>query len=44
VDIFLIHTKHMRKNGFMGPDVDVKVLAAKSKNFSGAEIEGVCDV
>jgi len=30
----------MRKNGFMGKNVKMDYLAEKSKNFSGAEIEG----
>ena len=29
-----------RKNGRLGPDVDLPKIAALTKNFSGAEIEG----
>lgn len=31
----------MRESKCLAPDVDLKVLAAKSKNFSGAEIAGL---
>ena len=31
----------MRDNGYMGSDVDLDELAAETKNFSGAEIEGL---
>jgi len=31
----------MRDNGKLAPDVDLAELAAKTKNFSGAEIEGL---
>jgi len=41
VQIFKIHTKKMRDNGYMGSDVDLDELAAETKNFSGAEIEGL---
>jgi len=30
----------MRDNGYLGNDVDLAELAKRSKNFSGAEIEG----
>eukprot|EP00494_Astrolonche_serrata_P024992 UN25252 len=39
--IFRIHTAKMRDNGFMGKDVDLEKLASDTKNYSGAEIEGV---
>eukprot|EP00047_Mylnosiga_fluctuans_P001953 m.222546 g.222546 ORF g.222546 m.222546 type:complete len:771 (+) comp10784_c0_seq1:3-2315(+) len=39
--IYMIHTRKMRENKLMGADVDLKDLAARSKNFSGAEIEGL---
>lgn len=39
--IFEIHTKKMRENKALGSDVDLHELAAISKNFSGAEIEGL---
>lgn len=38
--IFEIHTENMRKNHMMSKDVDLQELAALSKNYSGAEIEG----
>lgn len=40
-DIFMIHTKKMRENKTIGPDVDLRELASLSKNYSGAEIAGV---
>jgi vesicle-fusing ATPase len=39
--IFTIHTAKMRGNKLMGTDVSLDYLADNSKNFSGAEIEGV---
>jgi len=39
--IFRIHTKKLRDEGFLAPDVDITRLAAVTKNYSGAEIEGV---
>jgi vesicle-fusing ATPase len=41
LQIFRIHTKKMSTNGLMDPTVDLEELAALSKNFSGAEIEGL---
>lgn len=41
VQILRIHTMKMQKNGVMDDDVDVKELARRTKNFSGAEINGV---
>eukprot|EP01126_Amoeba_proteus_P006553 TRINITY_DN1228_c0_g1_i2.p1 TRINITY_DN1228_c0_g1~~TRINITY_DN1228_c0_g1_i2.p1 ORF type:complete len:380 (+),score=74.75 TRINITY_DN1228_c0_g1_i2:1202-2341(+) len=41
IQIFNIHTTSMRKNGYMDTQVDIKELALLSKNYSGAEIEGV---
>lgn len=41
VQIFRIHTAKMRKNNFMSPEVMIEELAALTKNYSGAEIEGV---
>eukprot|EP00056_Hartaetosiga_gracilis_P003950 m.69745 g.69745 ORF g.69745 m.69745 type:complete len:768 (+) comp11645_c0_seq1:143-2446(+) len=40
--IFSIHTQTMRENKKLAEDVDMEELAAMSKNFSGAEIAGVC--
>jgi len=39
--IFKIHTKKMRDNNYMAADVDMVHLASGTKNFSGAEIEGL---
>jgi len=42
VQILNIHTKGMKENGFLDVGVKVEDLAAKTKNYTGAEIEGVC--
>ena len=39
--IFAIHTARMSEHAFLGADVDLAGLAARTKNFSGAEIEGL---
>ncbi|CAN9474711.1 unnamed protein product [Alternaria alternata] len=39
--ILKIHTAKMRKNDVLAPDVDVEELAKLTKNFSGAEINGL---
>ena len=41
VQILNIHTKTMRENGRLSKDVDIFHLAAVTKNFSGAELEGL---
>lgn len=41
LQIFEIHTKKMREHKALGTDVDLHELAALTKNFSGAEIEGL---
>jgi len=41
VQIFRIHTTKMRENNYMSEDVSLDELAAQTKNYSGAEIEGV---
>ena len=41
VQILNIHTNKMRDFGLLAPDVDVKELAAGTKNYSGAELEGL---
>lgn len=41
VEILNIHTEKMRANNMLASDVDLKELASKSKNFSGAELEGL---
>ena len=42
LQIVNIHTKKMYENGKVADDVSREELAAKTKNFSGAEIEGLC--
>ena len=39
--ILKIHTSRMSENSFLGNDVDLKDLAARTKNYSGAELEGL---
>jgi len=39
--ILKIHTSKMATNSFLGRDVDLQRLADVTKNFSGAEIEGL---
>ena len=41
VQILNIHTRKMKSNGKLAPDFDVHEFAALTKNFSGAEIEGL---
>ncbi|AMD18709.1 HBL193Cp [Eremothecium sinecaudum] len=41
LQIFEIQTKKMRENKMLASDVDLRELAALTKNFSGAEIEGL---
>jgi vesicle-fusing ATPase len=41
-EILKIHTSKMRENDILDPDVDLEELSAISKNYSGAEIAGVC--
>jgi len=40
VDILHIHTKKMREHNYL-KGVDLKKIAAETKNFSGAELEGL---
>lgn len=42
-DILLIHTKKMLENDILGADVNFDELAALTKNFTGAELEGLCN-
>ncbi|KAL9062787.1 MAG: hypothetical protein Q9157_008630 [Trypethelium eluteriae] len=39
--IIKIHTNKMKENGVLDPDVDIAELARLTKNFSGAEINGL---
>ncbi|KAJ0058033.1 hypothetical protein NL108_007267 [Boleophthalmus pectinirostris] len=41
VQILTIHTNKMRSFNLLAPDVEVKELAAETKNYSGAELEGL---
>lgn len=41
VQILNIHTSKMREFNLLAGDVDVKELAAETKNYSGAELEGL---
>jgi vesicle-fusing ATPase len=41
LQILNIHTTKMKLNNVLGADVDIKELAAVTKNFSGAEIGGL---
>ncbi|KAK9813277.1 hypothetical protein WJX72_011798 [[Myrmecia] bisecta] len=41
LQILQIHTSKMATNQFLGRDIDLWSLAERTKNFSGAEIEGL---
>lgn len=41
LQILNIHTASMREGHLMDSDVDLKELAAQTKNYSGAEIKGL---
>ncbi|DBB18339.1 hypothetical protein WJX82_004385 [Trebouxia sp. C0006] len=41
LQILQIHTSKMAANSFLGRDIDLWSLAERTKNFSGAEIEGL---
>lgn len=40
--ILRIHTSKMQANGMLANDVELAELASVTKNYSGAEIEGLC--
>ena len=39
--ILEIHTAKMKEHKLLAPDVDITDLAAQTKNFTGADIEGL---
>ena len=41
MQILNIHTKKMKANGKLSADVDLAEFATMTKNFSGAELEGL---
>lgn len=41
LQILNIHTAKMRQSNMLAKDVDIKELAVDTKNFSGAELEGL---
>lgn len=41
LQILRIHTKKMKRNSFLAPDVSLSELAARTENYSGAELEAV---
>lgn len=41
IQILNIHTAKLKGNSKLAGDFDIEVLASKTKNFSGAELEGV---
>lgn len=41
LQILRIHTKKMKRNSFLAPDVSLLELAARTQNYSGAELEAV---
>ncbi|KAI3466115.1 hypothetical protein Pfo_022778 [Paulownia fortunei] len=41
LQILQIHTNKMKESSFLAPDVNLEELAARTKNYSGAELEGV---
>ncbi|KAJ7544161.1 hypothetical protein O6H91_09G066600 [Diphasiastrum complanatum] len=41
VQILQIHTSRMKDNSFLGANVNIEELAVRTKNFSGAELEGL---
>ncbi|KAH8164186.1 hypothetical protein CIB48_g4067 [Xylaria polymorpha] len=41
LEILKIHTSKMKTNGLLNPDVNIEELAGLTKNFSGAELNGL---
>lgn len=41
IQILNIHTATMRQHNLLSGDVDIKELAVETKNYSGAELEGL---
>ncbi|MCL7037787.1 hypothetical protein MKW94_026521 [Papaver nudicaule] len=41
LQILQIHTNKMKENSYLSPDINLQELAAWTKNYSGAELEGV---
>ncbi|XP_028991340.1 vesicle-fusing ATPase-like [Betta splendens] len=41
IQILNIHTARMRQNELLATDVDIEELAVETKNYSGAELEGL---
>mmetsp|Transcript_108509 Transcript_108509/g.188411 ORF Transcript_108509/g.188411 Transcript_108509/m.188411 type:complete len:731 (-) Transcript_108509:88-2280(-) len=41
IEILNIHTKRMRETGHLDPRVSIAAIAAETKNYSGAELEGL---
>ncbi|KAM8729794.1 vesicle-fusing ATPase-like [Acanthopagrus schlegelii] len=41
IQILNIHTARMRQHDLLSADVDIKELAVETKNYSGAELEGL---
>lgn len=41
IQILNIHTAMMRQHNLLSGDVDIKELAVETKNYSGAELEGL---
>lgn len=42
LQILQIHTKEMDHNGYLSSDVSLPTLATELKNYTGAEIAGIC--
>lgn len=42
-EILLIHTRKMKDNNLLSDDINFDELAGLTKNFTGAELEGLCN-